>query len=448
MRLYLLMQGGGRLSSPAGLAAPVPMTTITLSDIPKKRSIALILSPVGLVLLSAARLIIVADYNTTTAVTIASSGGYINAFLGSVIPLIPVFAPYLALLLLLMRRFLLSIVVFIFAAFITPTPLTLPQLGNFARADWHQLQTDWHQLALVSGGPWQLIAAILLLIVLLLIIGPFWVYHRSAAEVTAAVLVMILTAGVLFTTHTQLPSLPATLRTAYISEGHNEHHLATFSVTYWPLLIGIALALLILFSSYSNFPAVLATIVAVVATFALAPYVYDIYPVPRQGTYYSEVLHELWLPAEKIITKSGRVYYGYILSSDTVWDTVLQTNRTIIYLHEDNVARRSVCLPKTTPQPALYPPLIPLLYSPPTPTPSCANRYTPITIESTLSYGQSLKSISSTIHVRPRHILYITNAHSHDHISQALRTYELKQDWNAPTPIGQRFWYYPWKWVS
>jgi hypothetical protein len=89
-----------------------------------RRSIALILSPVGLLLISAGGLIIVANFNTTTAVTIASSGGFVNTLLGTVIPLVPVFMPYVALILLLTRHFLLSIMTFIFAAFISPTFIT------------------------------------------------------------------------------------------------------------------------------------------------------------------------------------------------------------------------------------------------------------------------------------------------------------------------------------
>ena len=86
-----------------------------------RQIIALIAAPIGVLVISAARLIIVANFNTTTAVTIASSGGFFNTLLGTVIPLVPVFMPYFALLLLLTRYFLLSILAFAFAAFITPT---------------------------------------------------------------------------------------------------------------------------------------------------------------------------------------------------------------------------------------------------------------------------------------------------------------------------------------
>ena len=55
---------------------------------------ALLVTPVGLALISAVRLLIISNYNVTTAVTVAESGGYINTFLGSLIPLVPVLMPY------------------------------------------------------------------------------------------------------------------------------------------------------------------------------------------------------------------------------------------------------------------------------------------------------------------------------------------------------------------
>jgi len=141
--------------------------------------------------------------------------------------------------------------------------------------------------------------------------------------------------------------------------------------------------------------------------------------------------------------RSGHVYYGYILASDTIWDTVLQINRTIVYLREDEVERRSVCQPRTTPEAAPYPPLIPLLYSKPTPTPACARSFSLTTIPSVVSHGQSLKELSLKVHTWPWHIISLTNAIERGRISPALKTYESKHKWNAPTPRGQRFWYNP-----
>jgi len=101
-----------------------------------RRSVTLLLSPVGLLLISVTRLMIVADYNATTATTIASSGGYVNTILGTVIPLVPLFLPYLAILLLIFRRFILGFMTFGAALLISPTRLApLTALSRLV-SDW------------------------------------------------------------------------------------------------------------------------------------------------------------------------------------------------------------------------------------------------------------------------------------------------------------------------
>jgi hypothetical protein len=104
-----------------------------------RRSIILLLSPVGLLLISVTRLMIIADYNTTTAVTIASSGGYINTLLGTAIPLIPILLPYFAILLLLFRRFILSALAFGASILITPTRLAPITALNSFLLNWHRI---------------------------------------------------------------------------------------------------------------------------------------------------------------------------------------------------------------------------------------------------------------------------------------------------------------------
>lgn len=104
-----------------------------------RRWLTLALSPLGLVLIFAGRLLIISNYNATTAVTIASTGGYVNTLLGSIIPLVPIFIPYVALLLLLFRQFMLSALTFVFAAFIAPTSLTLPISRSLAAEDAYQI---------------------------------------------------------------------------------------------------------------------------------------------------------------------------------------------------------------------------------------------------------------------------------------------------------------------
>jgi hypothetical protein len=138
----------------------------------------LLLSPVGLILISAGRLLIISNYSSTTATTIASSGGYVNTLLGSITPLVPLFIPYVALLLLLFRQFLLSAITFVFAAFIAPTSLALPVTRVVAEEDMHQL------LARVDEN-----RALTLTIALIIFITIF-LYFRSFAEALATLVML------------------------------------------------------------------------------------------------------------------------------------------------------------------------------------------------------------------------------------------------------------------
>ena len=399
-----------------------------------KQTLALILSPLGVLLISAARLIIVSEYNTTTAVTIASSGGYVNALLGSIIPLVPVFAPYIALLLLLFRRFLLSILAFIFTAFITPAPIKLSDMLPLANAESQLL--FGHFAAVPHLTPRQVI----IFAALLVIIGIFWVYHRSLGEAVSIVIVIAVAFVLLLARPNQNPSMPRPLRLA----GVGEHELVAWSATEWTLIFAIALMIVYFLTAYyQTFPKVLSVIIAIIATLALFPYVYNVYPFPRHTEYYVKVLHELWLPAEKIALKSGAVYSGYVLANSGGWFTVLRTNKTIMYLQADKVMRRSVCQPRTNPKPPSYSPLVSLLYRKPPPTPPCPSRDISLMLTSFRSEGEPLRKIALAVHRCPWTIISVTNAHEHEEPSAALRAYESARDWNKPTPAGQRFWYYP-----
>ena len=86
----------------------------------RSATIALLLSPVGLLVLSAVRLLIIANYDAVTALAIASSGGYVDTLLGTALPLIPVFLPYVALLLMLMGRVILAGIAIVAALLVSP----------------------------------------------------------------------------------------------------------------------------------------------------------------------------------------------------------------------------------------------------------------------------------------------------------------------------------------
>ena len=406
-----------------------------------RRSIALILSPIGVLLISAARLIIVANFNTTTAVTIASSGGFINTLLGTVIPLVPVFMPYFALLLLLSRHFLLSISAFAFAAFITPTSITLTDV-------LYLVQTDWYNLVVMTSDNRRTIIVVVLVILVVL-----WIYNRSLPEALSAVVVMAVAVALLFAVPN--PLLSQRLQLA----GNNEHRIVLqassgahgFSGSQI-LMILIVLSIVFIFLAYprsvdgqlEGYSWLLSAALALISTVALFPYVHYIYPVPQYRNYYTEATHAMWLPAEKIELSTHRVYYGYILSSSGGWFTVLSANsRTIVYLSADKVAGRSVCQPRLTAQPKQYPPLVPWLYHPPTQLPTCASYDGTTSITSFLSKGEPLIEISLSIHRCPWTVISVTNAHAHEKLSRRLRAYEKAHKWYEPTPVGQRFWYYP-----
>src|SRR5215470_2518605 len=92
----------------------------------RSATIALLVSPVGLVFISVSRLLIISNYNPVTASAVASSSGYVDTLLGTVIPLIPLLLPYLALLLLFFGRVALGLLALVAVAFVSPMTVSGP----------------------------------------------------------------------------------------------------------------------------------------------------------------------------------------------------------------------------------------------------------------------------------------------------------------------------------
>jgi hypothetical protein len=92
----------------------------------RSATVALLVSPLGVLFVSVARLLIISDYNTATASAIAASGGYVDALLGTVIPLIPLLLPYLALVLLFVNRVIPGLLALLATALISPMELSRP----------------------------------------------------------------------------------------------------------------------------------------------------------------------------------------------------------------------------------------------------------------------------------------------------------------------------------
>lgn len=116
----------------------------------RSATIALLLSPVGLLVVSAVRLLIIADYNTVTAVAIASSGGYFGTLLGTALPLIPVFLPYLALLFMLMGRVILAGIAIVAALLVSPAAVGGRVANRMVSGDWHHVFGDRSALTIVG----------------------------------------------------------------------------------------------------------------------------------------------------------------------------------------------------------------------------------------------------------------------------------------------------------
>ena len=148
----------------------------------RSATIALLLSPAGLLFIAVARLLIVSDYNPVTASAIVSSGGYVDTLLGTTIPLVPIILPYLALALLFFNRVIPGILALLAAAFISPSTVSRSALASLASSDWHQVVYA-SSIAVIGMG---LLAAILLLLLLFELAGRnFNVLMRTIATVAS-----------------------------------------------------------------------------------------------------------------------------------------------------------------------------------------------------------------------------------------------------------------------
>jgi hypothetical protein len=137
----------------------------------RSKTLALILSPVGVLIVAAARLLIIAGYSTSTASAIVTSDGYVNVLLGSVIPVIQILMPYVALVLLFFRRFLPGALALIIAGLISPSPLDSHEALSIASRDLHRIASlSLSDLWII---PVAVVAAIPLLAVLVLGMNAF-----------------------------------------------------------------------------------------------------------------------------------------------------------------------------------------------------------------------------------------------------------------------------------
>lgn len=151
----------------------------------KSTTIALLLSPVGLLLIAATRLLIVSNYNPTIASAVVSSGGYVNTLLGSVLPLVSLIMPYIAVLLLFFSRVIASLLAFLATALISPLSINRQAARILVKKDLH--------LILMGISANTLIMILLALYFILLLFGlaqlSFTVFVKSISTVASLVLI-------------------------------------------------------------------------------------------------------------------------------------------------------------------------------------------------------------------------------------------------------------------
>jgi hypothetical protein len=224
----------------------------------RSATIALLASPAGLLLISIVRLLIVSDYSPVTASAIVSAGGYVDALLGTLIPLVPIFMPYLALLLLFVNRVILGSIALLATLVISPAAVSQAGALAYLRASWGKIE------------------------------------HAQPIAATAMVVLAILVAGLLV-------------------------------ATVW------------VFRDFAR-------TIAVMAAILLVPVMLRVYPFPFGHDYYTQLIRQPWLPAERITLDSGQNVIGYVLADSPSWLVVLRdSNRRIYYYPAQKVAALSVC---------------------------------------------------------------------------------------------------------
>jgi hypothetical protein len=147
----------------------------------RSATIALVLSPAGLLFIAVTRLLLVSDYNPATASAIVSSGGYVDTLLGTIIPLVPIILPYLALALLFFNRVIAGLLALVATAFISPMTITRSALASLVGRDWHQV---WHLPLIIFIALFGTVTVILVIALLL----TFSVFMRTLATIASLAL--------------------------------------------------------------------------------------------------------------------------------------------------------------------------------------------------------------------------------------------------------------------
>ena len=245
---------------------------------------ALIMSPAVILVLSATRLIVICNYDTTNAATIATSGGVTGTLLGTIVPLLPPYLPAATLVLLMFNRFFLAFVTATATAFVSPAYMTATQGFHIAATKLPRL------LDFSLNGQW----------------SDLW--HEAGSKV-----VIFMAISLTF----------AVFEIRYLFSDWSDHPVIEGTLRFGGGLI-----------------------VAAACFFGLL-FVQAVYRVPLDLAHGSQVARRPWMPAEEITLNNGSVVVGYTISSNDGWFLILNDeDRTVQYVAADKITDRHVCTPK------------------------------------------------------------------------------------------------------
>jgi hypothetical protein len=276
------------------------------------------LSAVLALLISIVRLLLVANYQTTTAVAIASGAGPLPTLIGSLLPVIQVFLPILTVILLVFslfgiksssgpKVFILAICSLVATFFITPTELALNDFVPHA--------TVWRDQI------WPYVSIFLTIIA--------WCF-------TAALLIFLIVVAIRIDWKSwrtwQLKNLHDWDDAEWVGAGVLALPFLGTIAAVVVLLLGLGAAVLI---SWVTF-----------------------FPLETEVARIPDRARSMWLPAEEIGMKSnGDVQVGYVLGLGNGWMTLLtEPDRTVSMVPLSEVSTRHIC--RYTPPNSM--PLIPL----------------------------------------------------------------------------------------
>jgi hypothetical protein len=256
---------------------------------------AVLFSPAVILAATAVRLLIVANYNVPIAISVATSGGVVNALLGTTTMLIATFLPLIGLVLIMFRKLRLALLALTGAAFVSPA------YGGVLDS----VRTIWPRTKAWAG----LIARHHYLL--------FWTDERECI-VLIAVAVFFTWWDVRVRRNENYKNL--NLATRYNEEQKQDYAIATLG---W-------------MAGYS--------IVIIIVTYLAFSVISSVFRIPADSSEYSNALEEVWIPAETLTVTPGSPIVGYVLSTGDGWFVVLVNDtRTIEYIPANKISARSIC---------------------------------------------------------------------------------------------------------